>query len=211
MLQKKALTAVCAGLLAGMMLVAVSGPAPAAGGPPLADEFADNFTLLDPPVPAPLDAFQELAGRRVRLADFAGRVVVLNFWATWCAPCVREMPALDRMQALLHADGLTVVAVSVDRGGAALVEPFAQRLGLKNLGLYLDPQSTLARAFGITGLPTTFVIDMDSRIVGALQGAAEWDSPAALALLRYYLPGRSDPDKQSAANNQRVGTGVSPE
>ncbi len=201
MLQKKALTAVCAGLLAGMMFVAAASPAPVAAAPPLADEFADNFTLLDPPVPAPLDAFQDLAGRRVRLADFAGQVVVLNFWATWCAPCVREMPALDRMQAELGDAGLVVVAVSLDRGGAGVVEPFAERLGLKNLELYLDPKNTFAKAFGITGLPTTFVVDAHGRIVGTLQGSAEWDSPAALALLRYYLAARSGPERQGAANN----------
>jgi len=202
MLQKKALTAVCAGLLAGLLLAAAPGPVPGAEAPPLAGEFADNFTLLNPPVPAPPDVFQDLSGGRVRLADFAGQVVVLNFWATWCAPCVREMPSLDRMQATLRGEGLSVVAVSVDRGGAATVEPFLKRLGLTEMGIYLDPKSALAKAFGITGLPTTFVIDAEGRIVGALQGAAEWDSPEALALLRYYLaPRPTMPDQQSAAKS----------
>lgn len=201
MIQKKALTAAFAGLVAGVLLTAVPGPAPGQEAPPLAGEFARNFTLLDPPVPAPLDVFQDLAGERVRIGDFAGQVVVLNFWATWCPPCIREMPSLDRMQAELRAEGLAVVAVSIDRDGAAIVQPFAARLGLEELGLYLDPKGTLAKAFGITGLPTTFLIDADSRIVGALQGSAEWDSPEALALLRHYLADRPQPDKQSAATN----------
>jgi thiol-disulfide isomerase/thioredoxin len=202
MLQKKALTAGIAGLLAGLLLAAAPGPVPGAEAPPLAGEFADNFTLLNPPVPAPLDVFQDLAGGRVRLSDFAGQVVVLNFWATWCGPCVREMPSLDRLQATLRDEGLKVVAVSMDRGGVAVVKPFIERLGLSEMGIYLDPQNTLARAFGITGLPTTYVIDAQGRIVGAVQGAAEWDSPDALALVRFYLaPRPAMPDKQSAAIN----------
>jgi thiol-disulfide isomerase/thioredoxin len=200
MIKRRALAAALPSLVAGILLVTAPGPAPAGEAPPLAGEFVDNFTLLNPPVPAPLEAFQDLVGGPVRLADFAGQVVLLNFWATWCAPCVREMPSLDRLQAKLRGDGLAVVAVSVDRGGAEVVRPFAAKLNLTQMGLYLDAKSTLANAFGINGLPTTFVIDAESRIVGALQGAAEWDTPAALALVRYYLSERSRSDKQSAAS-----------
>ncbi len=201
MIQKKALTAAFAGLIAGVLLFAVPGPAPGGEAPPLTGEFADNFTLLDPPVPAPLEVFQDLAGRRVRLADFAGRVVVLNFWATWCAPCVREMPSLEALQAALRADGLTVVAVSVDRGGADIIKPFAARLGLQEMELYWDAKNTLSKAFGLTGLPTTFIIDRQGRIVGAVQGSAEWGSPEAVALVRHYLAPPQVPEKQNAASN----------
>jgi len=176
-------------------------------GPPLEGAFAEDFTLLDPPVPAPPDAVTDLAGRPVRLADFAGRVVLVNFWATWCAPCIREMPALDRLQAALG-----------DAGTA-----FASELGLKHLALYLDPTSTLARAFGLSGLPTSFLIDAAGRVVGGLQGEAEWDSPEAQALIRYYLETRpaTGTDAAQAAGGrgktgdgraaQRVGMGLSPE
>jgi thiol-disulfide isomerase/thioredoxin len=198
MIQKKALTAVFAGLVAGVLLVTAPGPAPGQETPPLAGEFAENFTLLDPPVPAPLEVFQDLAGGRVRMDDFAGQVVVLNFWATWCPPCVREMPSLDRLQAALRDEGLAVVAVSLDRGGVEVIKPFVDKLGLVEMGLYWDANSALAKAYGITGLPTTFIIDKQGRIVGALQGSAEWGSPEAVALVRHYLAMRSDPDKQSA-------------
>ncbi len=84
--------------------------AAADSAPPLRGAFGENFTLLDPPVPAPGEVFTDLAGARVRLADFEGRMVLLNFWATWCAPCVREMPSLDRLQAALGDRGLRVAA-----------------------------------------------------------------------------------------------------
>ncbi len=155
--------------------------------PPLRGAFGENFTLLDPPVPAPPDAFTDLAGNRVRLADFEGRVVLLNFWATWCAPCVREMPSLDRLQAALGDRALRVVAVSIDRGGVTAIRRFATRLGLAHLGLYHDPKGALFRAFGVTGLPASFLIDRNGAILGAYAGPAEWDGPEARALIEYYL------------------------
>ncbi len=166
---------------------AQSRNAAAADPPPLLGAFGENFTLLDPPVPAPLEAFVDLAGNRVRLSDFEGRVVLLNFWATWCAPCVREMPSLDRLQAALGERDLSVVAVSIDRKGAQVIRPFAKRLGLARLGLYHDPTGALFQAFGVTGLPASFVIDRDGGIVGAYAGPAEWDGPEARALIEYYL------------------------
>ncbi len=112
---------------------------------------------------------------------------MLNFWANWCAPCVREMPSLDRLQSALEDRDLAVLAVSIDRGGAKVIRPFAKRLGLERLGLYHDPKGALFKAFGVTGLPTTFLIDRRGQIVGAYPGAAEWDGPEARALIEHYL------------------------
>jgi len=175
------------GALVALILAGAQTPAAAGQAPPLLGAFADNFTLLDPPVPAPLETFAALGGTRVRLADFKGRVVLLNFWATWCAPCIREMPSLDRLQAALKDRDLAVLAVSIDRGGAKVIRPFAKRLGLEHLGLYHDDKGALFRAFGVTGLPTTFLIDPRGQIVGAYPGPAEWDGPEARALIEHYL------------------------
>jgi thiol-disulfide isomerase/thioredoxin len=177
-----ALTGVQSGVQAGTQT-----PAAADQAPPLLGAFGDNFTLLYPFVPAPPETFTALDGAPVRLADFKGRVVLLNFWATWCAPCIREMPSLDRLQAALEDRGLAVLAVSIDRGGAKVVRPFAKRLGLDRLALYLDAKAALFKTFGVTGLPTTFLIDRQGDIVGAYAGAAEWDGPEARALIEHYL------------------------
>ena len=164
-------------------------PSGALGGeqPPLKGLLRDNFTLLDPPTPAPRAGFQDASGQAVRIADFAGRVVLLNFWATWCAPCVRELPTMDRLQARLGAEGLSVVAVSWDRGGLGVVAPFLERLGIEQLEIYLDPKGSTGRDFGVRGLPTTLLIDADGRIAGGIEGPLEWDSPEALELIRHYL------------------------
>ena len=119
-------------------------------------------------------------------ADFAGKPVVVNLWATWCMPCLKEMPSLDRLQVQLD-DKLVVAAVSEDRGGAQRVGPFVAAMGLRKLKIYLDPQSDVGHAFNVRGLPTSIVIDAKGRVVGRVQGAAEWDSEAMLAVLKPLL------------------------
>lgn len=163
------------------------------GGSALAGQGAGGgglgklFTWLDRPKPVPMTAFARADGSTLTLAAFQGRVVLLNFWATWCAPCVREMPSLDRLQAALRDEGLAVVAVSEDFAGRDVVAPFFQRQNLAHLAIYLDSDGTLAKAFGVGGLPTTLLIDRTGRVVGGLEGPAEWDSQDAVALLRQYL------------------------
>ena len=188
---KKALATAVAALA---VLLGTTARAHADGQPPLQGMFKDNFTLLDTPVPAPQNGFTDAGGQEITLAAFEGQVVLLNFWATWCAPCVREMPTLDRLQDKLGPQGLAVVAVSQDRGGLAVVAPFVKRLGLRRLKIYLDPRGALSRAFGLGGLPTTLLIDAEGRLVGGLEGPAEWDSEEALALIRHYLDGTRGDD-----------------
>ena len=187
MVKRNALTAALFALILAAVQVGAQTPAAAGQAPPLLGAFGDNFTLLDPPVPAPLETFAALDGTPVRLADFKGRVVLVNFWATWCPPCIREMPSLDRLQAALKDRDLAVLAVSIDRGGAKVIVPFAERLGLEHLGIYHDAKGALFQAFGVTGLPTSFLIDRRGRIVGAYPGPAEWDGPEARVLIEHYL------------------------
>jgi thiol-disulfide isomerase/thioredoxin len=147
-----------------------------------------QFTPLDPPRPAPEAGFVERDGTPHRLEDFRGRFLLVNLWATWCAPCVREMPSLARLQAKL-GNRLAVLAVSEDRGGAQVVEPFIEKHGLEALAVYLDPKSALGEGLEISGLPTTFLIDDQGRILGELKGAAEWDSPGMVTTIERYLKG----------------------
>ncbi|HYG86524.1 MAG TPA: TlpA disulfide reductase family protein [Azospirillum sp.] len=135
-------------------------------------------------------AFLDAEGRKTDLSDFSGRMVLLNLWATWCAPCVKEMPSLDRLQAALGGRDFQVVALSVDRGGRDVVEPFLKNLGVQNLGLYLDPPNAAMSALGPRGLPTTLLVGPDGQELGRVEGAVEWDSPEVIAFLRKQLGGR---------------------
>jgi thiol-disulfide isomerase/thioredoxin len=174
-------------------------PASPAGAPPLSGTVA-NFTVFDPLRPAPEAVFADGDGNPVTFADFRGKVVLVNFWATWCVPCVQEMPALDRLQAKLGGEGLRVVALSQDRDGAPAVVRFYEKYDFGNLEVYVDPKGALAAPFGIGVLPTTVLIDRAGRLVGQLVGAAEWDAPEAQALIRHYLDAGRLPSSTTASD-----------
>jgi len=145
-----------------------------------------QFIALDAPLPAPELTFTGRDGAAKQLSDFRGKLVLVNLWATWCVPCVEEMPALDRLQAKLRPD-LTIIAISQDRRGAEVVEPFLARTGIKHLGIYLDPKSAATNAFHAQGLPTSILIGADGLIRGKLEGAAKWDEAAMVAVLQRYI------------------------
>jgi thiol-disulfide isomerase/thioredoxin len=161
-----------------------SKPVGTAGAPPLSGEMA-KFELTGRQLP-PI-SFAAADGKAVSLKDFAGRVVLLNLWATWCAPCVKEMPTLDRLQAALGGSAFEVVTLSSDRTGIAVVARFLSERKLDRLTPYLDQKGEATRALDVAGLPTTLLIDVEGREIGRLEGPAEWDSPEAKALMRYYI------------------------
>ncbi|MBZ0325845.1 MAG: TlpA family protein disulfide reductase [Alphaproteobacteria bacterium] len=142
-----------------------------------------------PPRPMPDILFADAEGANVGLDAFRGRVILINLWATWCAPCVREMPALDRLQAKLGSDRFEVVAISLDRGGLAKVSPFFDKYGLKNLAIYLDPKSGAYRMLSVQRLPTSILVDASGREIGRLEAPLEWDSADAVALIQKYIDG----------------------
>jgi thiol-disulfide isomerase/thioredoxin len=173
-------------LLAALVAIAAFSAALAGQTVPLTGSVAD-FSRIDPPLPAPDEPFKDSGGRTLHLADFRGKVVLLNIWATWCGPCKAEMGSLDRLEAALGGADFIVLPVSIDRNGGPAVALFYNQRDLTHLGVYLDAKSALADRMGIDGVPTSFLIDRDGRMVGKLVGATEWDTPEALSLVRHYM------------------------
>ena len=186
-----ALVATGAAYMGGSLSPTASGLASYATGAMAALE------VLDEPLVAPEQAFQSQAGT-VSLPDFKGRVLLVNLWATWCAPCVIEMPALDRLQADMGGADFEVVAISLDRGGMDEASAFYDRLKLSNLQVYADPKWDVARALSVRGLPVSLLIDRDGHIVGRLVGAAEWDSDETRALVTYLTSGQPSANPSAA-------------
>jgi thiol-disulfide isomerase/thioredoxin len=128
--------------------------------------------------------FQDGEGRERTLAAWRGKVVLLNLWATWCIPCRKEMPALDRLQQELGSDKFEVVAVSVDRKGIAGAKKFLNDTKVGKLALFVDPTMRMTSQLRAPGLPATLLIDAQGREIGRLLGPAEWDSEDAKRLIR---------------------------
>jgi len=137
---------------------------------------------------APPFRLPSLAGGEVNLASLRGKVVVLNFWATWCPPCVAEMPSLERLHRALGPEGLSVVTVSTDEDDAELRRFVAERS--LSLPVLKDPGGRVAASeYHTTGYPETFVLDREGRLLQHVVGPAEWDSPERIAFFRGLLGG----------------------
>lgn len=154
------------------------------------------YTIIRPSRLVRSAPIRTVTGEVIELARFRGRVVLLNFWATWCAPCVREMPSLDRLAAEVAGGDIAVVPVSLDKAGTAAVVSFYREHRLTHLDMYFDTdgrtvygsgENTNGAQFALYGLPISYVIDGDGCVRGYVTGAVEWDSQEAKALLRHYL------------------------
>ena len=130
---------------------------------------------------------QRADGTQVKVSDIEGSLVLVNFWATWCAPCRKEMPQLDALAARYQDKNVTIVTLSVDRSGAPKGEKFLDDLAVKHVTRLYDPSYKSARAAALIGLPTTLLLDENSMEIGRLAGEADWDAPEVHALLDYYL------------------------
>lgn len=142
-----------------------------------------DFVEMHGAEPAKLASFLDAAGRPVSIRDFRGKTVVLNLWAPWCVPCLQEMPSLDRLAARLRPEDFAVVAVTKDPVGPSPSKATFDKMGLKRLALYLDPEGKLAADVGARGFPTTLVIGRDGAPLAWREGATNWDSDAMVAKL----------------------------
>ncbi|MCT9000335.1 TlpA family protein disulfide reductase [Chelativorans intermedius] len=154
-----------------------------------------TFVLHERPQPVSELSFVDGDGREMSLADFRGRTILLNIWATWCVPCREEMPALDRLQAKLGSSDFEVVPLSIDRDGLPKVKAFYEELRLKAIGIYVDASGKAAYRLNTVGIPTTLLIDPDGLETGRLVGPAEWDSPELVNLIQQQL--EKTPDEAS--------------
>jgi thiol-disulfide isomerase/thioredoxin len=146
-----------------------------------------KLVIHDQPRPRIEESFRDLYGNRITLADHAGKVVLLNIWATWCPPCRAEMPSLDRLAGALEGPDFAVIALSADRGGPEQVAEFFKGIQVENLKVMHDRSGDVARQAGVLGLPVTLILDRQGREIGRMLGDADWDSPEARDLLREVI------------------------
>jgi len=175
--------------------VGISAAVSAESGPPIEGQV-QNYEAFPEPIETSDVTVLTKDGGKTTLEQFKGKFVVLNFWATWCGPCIRELPSLERLDAALPDDKAQVVLVSQDRGGFKQTERFLNKLNVNFPDNFVDERLKFSRSIGVVSLPTTILSAPDGKEVGRLVGTAEWDSPEALALVNWYL----DQDAKASKN-----------
>ncbi|WP_330083612.1 TlpA disulfide reductase family protein [Methylocystis iwaonis] len=169
-------------------------PAQAQADMPALQTNSSQFVELRPRSDAPQLSLERLDGKSMRLDAFRGKVILMAFWATWCPPCRRELPSLQRLRAQANPRKLEIIPISVDTQGRKAVAGFLQRMDVNELPIYLDNrQKIAARAdaeanapFTLYGMPITYVIDKRGSVVGYITGEVDWTSPEAMSFLTYF-------------------------
>lgn len=149
-----------------------------------------TFVARSEPRDLPDFTFLKDDGSQASLADWRGKIVLLNLWATWCGPCRKEMPSLDKLKVELGGDDFDLVALSIDRSGLDKPRKFLKEIGVKHLKLYNNSTGKLASSLKAFGMPTTLLISREGKELGRLVGPAEWDSDDAIALIKAAIAGK---------------------
>lgn len=146
-----------------------------------------GLVIHDAPQPVTDAPFLDMQDAEGRLSDYRGRVVVLNFWATWCAPCREEMPSLDALQRELGGEDFTVLALATGRNPLPAIDRFFEQVGITDLPVIRDPGQRIAQVSAVLGLPTTLILDREGQEIARLTGTADWASDEAIAFLRALI------------------------
>ncbi len=173
-------------LIGAIAFIAVAMPAIAGDGEPPIEGTVQNFIPLDKPLPMPSTPVVSKDEGPITLDRFQGKFIVLNFWATWCGPCIRELPSLNRLNGQFGGDDFAVVLISQDRGGFKQTDRFLKKLKVDIADNYIDEKLKFSRAIGVRSLPTTILLGADGNEIGRLVGSTEWDEPEAIALIDFY-------------------------
>ena len=153
------------------------------------DQASNRLIRHSEPQTIPDIAFKDADGHTARLSNWRGGMVLVNLWATWCAPCKTEMPSLDRLQAKLGTKGIAVLALNTDRGGPKEPAEFFARQGITHLQVYNDETGEAAIRMKAAGLPLSIVLNENGQEIARLSGPAEWDSPEMIARLQALKAG----------------------
>jgi peroxiredoxin len=192
--------------------VSTHGSEPAAVSSTGLDTLYTTLGMRRPAEPsaAPDFALSTLEGRPVRLREFRGKLVLVNFWATWCAPCLHEMPSMEQLYQTFKQTEFVLLAVSMDRQGEGVARPFVDKLKL-TFPVLLDSTLEVSRQYSVRGLPTTYLIDPEGLLIGVAIGARDWhrtEAKALIAGLLRQLPAPSDHPTQAVPEPPRDSSGT---
>ncbi|WP_394132465.1 TlpA disulfide reductase family protein [Shewanella maritima] len=153
---------------------------------PTSNSTLELINVLPTPFPIALVDFDTIDGTKIDFEQYKGKVVVINMWATWCPPCVRELPALDRLEKALDKDDFALLPISIDAQGKEIVQPFLEKLELTEFTSYFDPQQNLREVFPLETIPATFILNKQGELVAFVRTYVDWDDENALTFLEQF-------------------------
>jgi thiol-disulfide isomerase/thioredoxin len=153
---------------------------------PVSQTGLDKITVLPQPFPIAQVNFSQLNDQQIDFEAFKGKVVVVNMWATWCPPCVRELPALDRLAKKIDQNQYVLLPISIDAQGKEIVQPFLQSIGLMAFESYFDPEQNLREVFPLETIPATFILNPQGELVAYVRSYVDWDSEDAIDFLSQF-------------------------
>lgn len=172
-------------LFTGWLLAIAGTRESSADAQHLAEAFFDQPTSAET---LPDITFLNQMNEEISFSSFRGKAVLVNLWATWCPPCIKELPSLDALQGRLGSENFEVVAIAVERAHLSEIADFYRSHGITNLRVYLDSDQNIPKKWRYAGLPTTLLVDADGREVGRYNGPTDWDSMEAIAGIFSLLP-----------------------
>ena len=147
----------------------------------------DLINVLPKTFPIELVAFNDVNGKAIDFSQFKGKIIMVNMWATWCPPCVRELPAIERLATKFKAEDFVLLPISIDAEGKQQVQPFLSSLGMPNFNSYYDQSQSLGDVFPLDTIPATFILDQQGQLIAFVRSYVDWDDAKAVSLIQGFI------------------------
>ncbi|MCL1122848.1 TlpA disulfide reductase family protein [Shewanella bicestrii] len=151
------------------------------------ESTVDLINVLPKTYPIEPVAFSDVDGKAIDFSQYKGKVVMVNMWATWCPPCVRELPAIERLATKFKAEEFALLPISIDADGKQQVQPFLTSLGMANFNSYYDPEQNLGQVFPLDTIPATFILDQNGQLIAFVRSFVDWDDAKAVSLIQGFI------------------------
>lgn len=151
------------------------------------ESTVDRINILPQTYPIEAVAFSDVNGKPIDFSQYKGKVVMVNMWATWCPPCVRELPAIERLATKFKADEFALLPISIDAGGKQQVQSFLTSLGMANFNSYYDPKQNLGQVFPLDTIPATFILDQNGQLIAFVRSFVDWDDVKVVSLIQDFI------------------------
>ncbi len=151
------------------------------------ESTVDLINVLPKTFPIEPVAFNDVDGKAIDFSQFKGKIIMVNMWATWCPPCVRELPAIERLATKFKAEDFVLLPISIDAEGKQQVQPFLNSLGMPNFNSYYDQSQSLGDVFPLDTIPATFILDQQGQLIAFVRSYVDWDDAKAVSLIQDFI------------------------